>query len=132
MIRRCDDTITSGRMRKAIQFLDAAQVVGNLADDEEAVRDAVVTLLVHAGIAAADVICCKTLGEYALGAEGHDEAARLLARVRQPDGKALSNSLSRLLSVKTKAGYFYRPVSAEDRKRAERAAADLVAAARAV
>jgi hypothetical protein len=40
-----------GRLKKATQFLDAAIVI----DDE--MSDAAVTLLVNAGIAAADVIC---------------------------------------------------------------------------
>ena len=52
MSRPCDATIADGRLRKAKEFLQAAADVGELADDEAEVRDAVVTLLVHAGIAA--------------------------------------------------------------------------------
>lgn len=130
MTRSGDAAVAAGRLRKANQFFDAAEDVGELADDEAEVRDAVVTLLVHAGIAAADSICCKTLGEYALGNESHDEAVRLLARVRNPDGRALSQALSRLLSLKTKAGYTHRSVTAVEHRRAERAAEQLVTAAR--
>jgi hypothetical protein len=61
-LRDCDDEIVSGRLSKAEQFLDVAAMVRDLADDEEDVGDAVVTLCVHAGIAASDVICCKALG----------------------------------------------------------------------
>ena len=130
MTRPCDKAVAAGRMRKANQFLDAAETVGDLADDEAEVRDAVVTLLVHAGIAAADVICCKALGQHAIGGGSHDEAVRLLARVQQPDGKELSKRLGQLLGLKTKAGYTHRSVSATDRKTAKRAAENLVQAAR--
>jgi hypothetical protein len=42
------------------------------------VADAYVTLCVHAGIAASDVICCSSLGRHAQG-DSHEEAAVLLA-----------------------------------------------------
>ena len=42
-------------------FLQAADDVGLLGDNGQ-LRDAVVTLYVHAGIAASDVICCARLG----------------------------------------------------------------------
>jgi hypothetical protein len=130
MSRPADAAIAAGRLAKATQFFDAANDIGDLADDEEDVRDAVVTLLVHAGIAAADAICAKRLGEYALGSDAHTEAVELLEKVVDPDGRALAKSLSRLLGMKTKAGYTHRPVTVEERKRAERAAAQLVEAAR--
>ena len=132
MSRRCDETTAAGRLRKANQFFEAAEVVGDLADDEADVRDAVVTLLVHAGIAAADVICCKALGLFAIGSESHNEAVTLLARVRHPDGKQLSRRLGQLLSVKTKAGSTHRSVTAAEYRRAQRATEQLVRAARAI
>ncbi|MFD6893254.1 hypothetical protein ACFWB0_01730 [Rhodococcus sp. NPDC060086] len=49
-------------MNKAEQFFDAAAIVNELADNND--LDAVVTLWVHAGIAASDVICCARLGKY--------------------------------------------------------------------
>jgi hypothetical protein len=132
MSRPCDAAVADGRLRKANEFFEAAEVVGDLADEEVEVRNAVVTLLVHAGIAAADVVCCRVLGEYAIGSENHQEAIGLLEKVRQPDGKVLAKRLRQLLAVKTKAGYTDRSVTAEERKRAQRAAEELVAAARAV
>jgi len=39
--------------------------ISELADEHEDVADAYVTLCVHAGIAASDVICCATLVETA-------------------------------------------------------------------
>ncbi len=102
-------------------------MIVDLADDAEDVGDAYVTLLVHAGIAAADVICCARLGEHASG-ESHWQARDLLGQVN----KRLADDLGTLLGVKTKAGYDHRPVSEEDRRRSARAAARLVEAARAV
>ncbi len=52
-LRNCDETIVKGRLAKAEQFLDAAATVRDFADDEADVGDALVTLCVHAGIAAA-------------------------------------------------------------------------------
>jgi hypothetical protein len=126
--RACDDAITIGRLRKAEQFLDAAETVREFADDEYDVADAYVTLCVHAAIAAADVICCVALGVHAIG-DNHSEALTLLERVR-PEGSELANSLRALLGMKTRAGYGAAPVSAQDRKRAQRQTERLVRAAR--
>jgi hypothetical protein len=65
--RPCDAAVTSGRLRKAEQFLEAAETIREFADDEHNVADAYVTLCVHAAIAAADVICCNELGRHAVG-----------------------------------------------------------------
>lgn len=73
-----------GRLRKARQFLDAAVTIRDFADDEASIGDAFVTLCVHAGIAAADAICCYALGEHARG-DSHQEALQLLKKVK-PDG----------------------------------------------
>lgn len=131
MTRPCDDTVVvAGRLKKANQFLQSADDIGDIADDEAEARDAVVTLLVHAGIAATDVICCTTIGRYAVGAGNHNEAIDLLKTVRNPDGKELAKALRKLLGVKTKAAYTHRSVTVAERKRAQRAADDLVRAAR--
>lgn len=74
---RCAPATRQGRLRKARQFADAAEVVADLADDADDVADAYVTLLVHAGIAAADVLCCARLGEHAMG-DNHNDAVALL------------------------------------------------------
>ena len=125
--RKCDQSIIDGRLRKAIQFADAAETIREFADDEADIGDAYVTLSVHAGIAAADVLCCVSLGEHAQG-DDHDAAAGLLERV--PGGKELARSLRVLLGMKTRAGYDARPVSATDRTRAAPATERLVRAAR--
>jgi hypothetical protein len=126
--RPCDDALIAGRMAKAEQFLEAAETVRDFADDEHEVGDAYVTLCVHAGIAAADVLSCVALGRHALG-DDHSEAVALLASVR-PSGRELARALGALLAMKTRAGYSARPVAAADRTRAERQAQRLVHDAR--
>lgn len=127
-LRNCNEGIADGRFGKAEQFLEAAATVRDLADDEAAVGDALVTLCVLAGIAASDVICCKALGHFVQG-EDHLQAIAELSKV-VPDGKRLGNDLRALLQMKTQAGYAAPPVSAEQRKRAWRRAETLVEAAR--
>lgn len=126
--KTCTQAIKAGRMHKAEQFADAAETIREFADDEADVGDAFVTLLIHAGIAAADVICCEALGEHAHG-ESHTDAVALLRRVR-PDGGDLGNALGTLLGAKTRAGYGYRPVNQETRVRSTRAVEKLLRAAR--
>jgi hypothetical protein len=126
--RECDDEIVSGRLRKAEQFLEVASMVRELADDEGDIGDALVTLCVHAGIAAADVICCTALGHFVQG-QDHLQAIAELSRV-PPDGRRLGSDLQALLQMKTRAGYGAPPVTADQRKRAWRRAEQLVAAAR--
>jgi hypothetical protein len=126
--RRCTPAIAAGRLGKAEQFFDAAVTVRDLADDEADVADAVVTLLVHAGIAAADALCCQALGEHAQG-DNHNEAIGLVVRIR-PDGADLARALGILLGAKTRAGYGHEPLDRDSRLRCERAAEKLVRAAR--
>jgi hypothetical protein len=84
-----------------------------------------VTLCVHAGIAASDVICCALLGQHAAG-EDHSQAVALLAKA---DG-ASAKHLRVLLAMKTKAGYSHARATPSDAKRAVRAAEALVETAR--
>lgn len=126
-IRECDERISAGRLRKARQFLDAARTIREFADEEAEVDDAFVTLCIHAGIAAADTVCCEALGHHAQG-DDHNQAISELSKVR-PDGEALSNDLRALLQMKPRAEYGPIPVSAEQRKRAWRRAEKLVDAA---
>jgi hypothetical protein len=121
----CDEALIAGRRRKAVEFLDAAETLRDSATDEAAVGAAYVTLCVHAGIAAADVLCCRALGHHPVG-ESHNEAIAELSKVSKEHGK----DLRVLLGMKTRAGYSSTPVSADQRKRAWRAAERLVQATR--
>jgi hypothetical protein len=118
----CSAHVRSGRLAKAKQFLAAAELIEDSLSGE--VADAYVTMCVHAGIAAADVICCARLGRYALG-DSHVEAVALLTKANA----AAAKRLEVLLGVKSKAGYTHLPSSTTDATRAGRAAKDLVAAA---
>lgn len=126
--RDCNESIARGRLRKAEQFLEAAETIRDFTDDEAEIGDALVTLCVHAGIAASDVICCKALGHFVQG-DDHQQAVAELSKVT-PDGKSLGKDLRILLAMKTSASYAAAPVSAEERRRAWRRAASLVEAAR--
>ena len=124
--KRCTAATRAGRLTKARQFLLAAQAIATIVDDEE-IADAFVTLCVHAGIAAADVICCAKLGRHHDG-PNHSDAIALLATV----DRAAAQQLKALLAMKTRSGYSPVLTSAADQKRAGRAAASLVNAATAV
>ncbi len=115
-------------MKKAYQFFEAAEIIRGVGDEEVEIGDAFVTLCAHAGIAAADAICCQALGEHSRG-QDHNEAVALLKRVK-PGGNELARALSALLGMKTRAGYSAQAVTADQRKRAERYAGKLVDAAR--
>ena len=121
----CDASVIAGRLAKARQFADTAHDVLALAGEADDIADAFVTLAVHAGIAAADVICCVRLGRHAWG-KNHNDAVDLLARA----DPAASRHLRALLHLKTRAGYSATPVSGQDRVRAERAMDALVEFAR--
>lgn len=122
----CNSARTAGRLSKAEQFERAAQEILVLAEDAETVGDAYVTLAVHAGVAAADVICCVELGEYARGSD-HRDAVSLLREARAE----LAPSLEVLLVMKPRAGYDSEHVTASQRRQAERAMKKLMNAARA-
>ncbi len=124
--RTCTQAIRSGRMRKANQFLAAADnLVRSDANETAEIADAYVTLCVHSAIAASDVVCCVSLGEHAQG-DNHIDAVTLL-RKADPDS---AKHLDRLLRMKTKAGYSHITATTDDCKRAYRAAEALLEAAR--
>lgn len=120
----CTDATKAARLAKARQFRASAQDLADLHGDADAPGDAEVSLLVLAGIAAADVICCRAMGEHARG-EAHDEAVAVLRRA----DPAAARQLSSLLKRKSKAGYSDRPVSRDDVRKARRAADALLTAA---
>lgn len=113
----------AGRLVKAKQFLAAADAIEIVIDYQD-IADAYVTMCVHAGIAAADVICCAKLGFHSEG-QDHGAAVVLLAKV----DTASANQLRTLLGMKTRSGYSAILTAAQDKKRAGRAATALVEAA---
>jgi hypothetical protein len=127
-LRKCDEGTIAGRLAKAEQFMEGAEIIREFAADEHDVADAYVTLCVHCGVAAADVVCCIALGAHVQG-EDHNEAVAHLAKTR-PDGAELGKALRVLLGMKTRAGYSHEHIGPDECKRAERAAGRLLQAAR--
>src|SRR4051812_27781954 len=127
-LRKCDERVAVGRLRKAEQFLSVAETIRDLADDEAEIGDVFVTLCIHAGIAASDAICCRGLGHFVQGDDHNQAIAQLLKA--NPEGKKLSGDLRALLQMKNRAEYGADPVNADQRKRAWRRAENLVEAAR--
>lgn len=122
----CTATTRAGRLAKARQFWLAADTLAAVIDDQE-IADAYVTLCVHAGIAAADVVCCAKLGKHRQG-ENHREAVAWLAKV----DRDASQHLRSLLVLKTRSGYSPMLTSTTDQKRAGRAAKALLQVAETV
>jgi hypothetical protein len=100
----CSGAEKKGCLHKAELFWEAAGMIGELWDENQEIADVHVTLCVHAGIAAADVMCCSALGKRSRG-ESHADAVKLLASV---DVQA-SDHLATLLAMKTRAGYSALP-----------------------
>ena len=75
---KCPEAVRAGRVVKARQFWDAAEILDTLMSDrDDDLVDAYITLCVHAGIAAADGICCARLGQHAQGRDHTDAVAFL-------------------------------------------------------
>ena len=121
--KKCTPKSRAGRLDKAKQFLAAAEMIKPSIEDSD-LADAFVTLCVHAGIAASDVICCAKLNEHSIGGD-HNSAIALLARI----DKKLSINLKTLLDMKGHAGYSDISVTAEYQLSAKVAAETLVNAA---
>lgn len=124
--RAADEHVLRGRWRKAQSFAEAAELLFPSDESErEDQGDVFVSLAVLSGIAAADVICIARRGKYApTGA--HDEALALLGQV----DTVARTALQRLLSLKTKAEYTYRPVSGREITAAQNAMDKLMRIAR--
>lgn len=89
------------RAEQARDFLDLADRVST--DDSPVRTNIVGSLCVLAGIAAADAICGRLVGERSVG-ENHADAVRLLDRATPPTSRAAGN-LRRLLAAKTDTQY---------------------------
>lgn len=113
----CTPAVTAGRLAKAEEFFEAASAVDTLVEG----YDPAATLYIHAGIAASDVLCCRTLGRHAQG-QDHAEAVALLRSVDHTAAKHLAT----LLKNKTRAGYGSRPLPAGVYEQIQRAATHLI------
>lgn len=118
--KKCTPEMKIGRLNKALQFLRAAELISSSIDDSQ-LADAFVTLCVHAGIAAADVICCSKLGKHSIGAD-HRGAVALLAQIDE----ASSIHLKVLLDMKGHSGYSEHEATPQIRLNAGISATELV------
>lgn len=118
---KCDQRARQGRLAKAVQFYEAAELIETLAESETHRIDAYITNCVLAGIAAADVICCARLGVHAQD-DDHREAVALLEQV----DKSMAGHLNTLLNQKTRSGYSALISSLAAKRQAGRAAKALV------
>jgi hypothetical protein len=125
--KKCTAAVRAGRLKKAREFRLATDLLEESTSGQDDLADAYVTMCVHAGIAAADVICCRRLNVHHQG-ENHEEAVTMLGRV----DRRLAGDLATLLRKKTAAGYGDRVSSAADRKQAKRAMERLVDSAETV
>lgn len=103
----CTPAKRAGRLAKAEQFLKAASIVKDNIDDND-LADSLVTLCVHAGIAASDVICCIKLGQHPSGPD-HRNAILMLRSIDIELGDELRN----LLDMKGHSGYSEHASSVE-------------------
>lgn len=117
--RDCDSAVITGRMAKATEFFDLAELA------QETHPTAAADLYVDAGIAAADVICCVRLGLHS-NTSNHSTARALLRTADLGSEKHLAT----LLSLENKAAYTHEPISAAECKKMNRAADNLVEAAK--
>ena len=92
--RPCSTRTRRGRLKKAREFLDIAQLAGT------EYPDGCVSNAILSGIASADVICCVRVGEHAVGDE-HQQAVDLLRRAHEQAAK----HLDRLLRRKSSSAY---------------------------
>ena len=99
--RPCDGRDTASRVREAESFAAHAMIdpFSEIGED----RSTAVANAVMAGIAAADAICCKTLGEHSASPD-HKHALEMLREVPGIGAEA-ANRLGTLIDLKPKAMY---------------------------
>jgi hypothetical protein len=117
--RNVDAAYVAKRAETARTFHEVAA----LAVAEDTWHQAAAALYVLAGIAAADAICGKVLGQVSRG-QDHRQATAMLHGIR--DAEKAEAALTSLLAIKDDAHYSFA-VTVRDLKRAERAASILLA-----
>lgn len=118
----CDGSYAPTRFRKAEAFALTAEL--DPISTEGPQRSVAVSNAVLAGIAAADVICCRTVGKRSAGSD-HSAAVALLREVPGM-GQDAGYHLRTLLAVKYKAQYDNRNPTISETKRALRSMRSLL------
>lgn len=118
--RDCNATEARTRLAKARRYLEA----GALLVGDDTLTDPSASASLHAGLLAADAVCCAVLGERSASAN-HNDAVALLRRTG-PDGVEAAKHLKRLLDMKDRVEYSERSVPGRDAELAQRAAEHLI------
>lgn len=120
--KTCTAADAKARLASARAFLDTAELVSQ--EQPDALRDVAVSNAVHAGMAAADALCCFYARKHSTGSD-HDDAVAVLRTVR-PVGQEAASSLKTLIGLKGKAQYLPTLPSRNEVKTALRQAQRLV------
>ena len=123
----CPPEVQEGRLKKANGFLQAAEMIEPYNAEDVHLADAYVTLCVHAGIAASDVICCSARQVHPKDPD-HRKAVTFLEEF---DG-VNSIHLSTLIEVKSTSAYTAEHATLETCAQMGAAATELVRAANAL
>jgi len=137
----CTSAQASTHLAHAEAFLEVARLVAAEPGGPEPSLDyeqVAAALAVLAGVAAADALCCASLGQRSRG-QDHRSAQSLLRTVRVGPGtgtqqmanaERLAKALGKLLDLKDTAHYGTMWVSSEEVAQASKAADQLISAAR--
>jgi hypothetical protein len=123
MAKKSSRTRPCGR-QDAVQRYNQAKAFAELAEldpesDDGPKRSAAVSNAVLAGIAAADSLCCRRLGQHAVG-DDHQQAIALVEEAGEV-GREARRHLETLLSIKHKAQYEGGDPTVREARRAIRA-----------
>lgn len=121
--QRCSPREAKNRLGHAVKFIEVGEIAAGEHDQDPEYASVAVSLAVLAGIAAADAVCCKVLGERSRSQDHHD-AEGFLRRV--PAGDKAAKQFQELLALKDEAHYGLFDVSGAELKRALRCARALV------
>ena len=113
--RPCGPEEARDRCDHALRFLETAETVLE-GTTRQGYANVAGALAVLAGVAMADAVCCRALGEHHRG-EDHRAASDLLRRVAQ-GGERMARDLDRLLAIKDKTSYQSGYLSRVDARRA--------------
>lgn len=122
--QQCSPRDARNRHSHAIKFLEVAEIAAGEHEQDPEYASVAVSLAVLAGIAAADVACCKSLGERSRSQDHHD-AERFLRRIAA-GGEDAAKHLHALLSLKDEAHYGFFDVGAGELRKALRRARALL------
>lgn len=121
---RCSGAQARQRYERARSFLEVAELVADEESSDTEYGEVAASLLVLAGIAAADAACCKALGERSRS-QSHHDAETLLEQIT-PGGRQAAKALRELIGLKDTTHYGFVVINTSELKRALRRARSLI------